>query len=318
MQSAKTLLCPLSLSLCLATTSLAQAPGDPVLPYTGHIDKNGAPVTGSLDLAVDYFLAEADASPCGSEIDLPVQAHNGAFSTLLVVPALCLGGPGLYLEVSVRPFGGDYIDLAGRQAVWPALKARGADDNVPFSLPAGARIGSARLEGVAGLTGFPSSSGVRLVGPPNANVLIDVRANQGGDAFAVRVPETLAVDAEADTVAFQVRGDGVTVAEKLEIGALNSLFGADGSTSGCLRLGEIQICWGRYPSNLSGNTPRVVFERPFRDTRYALTCTPLGATEELARFCFARDLTTDGFHGQTHTPNGLSGIGGSYIAIGRW
>jgi hypothetical protein len=292
----------------------------------GNLEIDGTPASGDFELSIAYFLAADDTVPCGEEVGIPVLLNAGAFSTLLIPPLICLTEDSLFLELAVRRAGeADYVSLVGRQRVVPALNARSAEMArsampEPFVAEGGVHVGGgnpARMEAVTGLAGLGvTDSGVRIAGPSNAHVVIDILANGNDDAFAVRVPAAPAIGAPATEVAFQVQGSGRTVVESLDARSISGLVGGGGAP-GCVPLGEVQICWGHYTSDLGGST-QATFAQPFADAAYSLTCTPNGdVDQDIPRFCMATVLQAGSFRARTFSPEGGSSIGGSYIAIGR-
>lgn len=93
----------------------------------------------------------------------------------------------------------------------------------------------------------------------------------------------------------------------------------DSSASGYIRLGDVQIAWGDYLA-ASGSLPSTSFPASFVAAP-AVTLTAVSATSAAqdSRLSHLYAVTTTGFQAVTYRDDGVrSGVGGKYIAIGRW
>lgn len=95
---------------------------------------------------------------------------------------------------------------------------------------------------------------------------------------------------------------------------------------GILRLGNIQVLWGRYQSTTSGTPRQINFQHAFADSNYALTLT---AQHNSAVNQSSGRYTTVHAKSPTHAviqsygavdndPGFRSAVGGTYIAIGKF
>lgn len=85
-----------------------------------------------------------------------------------------------------------------------------------------------------------------------------------------------------------------------------------------LRIGNIQIAWGSYASSATA-PPTNTFAQPFNNANYRLVLTPAQNDVTTPRYSQVLTRNPESFTAQTfNEAAGLSGVGGSYIAIGTW
>lgn len=110
-------------AVAIVVAAGAQSAAPNLIPYTGHLDSDGMPVTGEVDMT--FFLV---GSPTGtfanalwSERHPGVRVSGGAFGATLgagtpatpIPAALLRDQPALYIGVKLGP--GDGVELAGKQ-----------------------------------------------------------------------------------------------------------------------------------------------------------------------------------------------------------
>lgn len=135
------------LSVGLATASAQAEPVAQVVPYSGFLDRDGAPVDGQAQLRFRVYTSAAAApaaeqDPCDAsvqpdcawqEVHPEVAVHNGAFQVRLGRPAgagqprdlapLLRTGQQLHLEVAVWDAASQRYATLGRQTISPAPQA---------------------------------------------------------------------------------------------------------------------------------------------------------------------------------------------------
>jgi hypothetical protein len=97
-----------------------------VIPYHGHLDLDGNPVSGLVKLSFDIVNVDTGVDPTAYHFvpaaDTPVS--GGQFSVLITgVPEAKVTGQAVYVEVSITPPTGPVVTLAGRQRIYPVLAA---------------------------------------------------------------------------------------------------------------------------------------------------------------------------------------------------
>jgi hypothetical protein len=118
----------------------AGEPVRPVLPYAGHLDNDGAPFDGLLQMRFSLFTAENGPDPAVfEEVQPSVAVHAGNFAVRIGDPdgqqadagalaAVLEQDRQYWLEVAVRPVPGPgedppWVTLRHRQAIHPATQA---------------------------------------------------------------------------------------------------------------------------------------------------------------------------------------------------
>lgn len=160
---------------------------NPTLPYQGRLESNGSPVTANIQMRFQFY--DASNIPVGSVQGHSVSVKNGYFSQDLDVPAGLKNADRVGVGVSIqKPGSPDFVQLQGRQWLYPALRAYKADaGNDTFNVPKkllftdgtgeAAEINRALLNGatslnlVSGATGADNNIGL-TVGGDN---VVDVR-----------------------------------------------------------------------------------------------------------------------------------------------
>lgn len=137
-----------ALLLLLSTSAWAQMgrTDDRLIPYQGHLDLNGGPVTGAYDFRFALFSTATPSAAClgtsgcdGTSLywteHLGVTVSGGTFAVVLgekkALTDAVLANPDLYLAIAVRRAGDPYTVLQGTQrilAVPFAARAAAAKD----------------------------------------------------------------------------------------------------------------------------------------------------------------------------------------------
>ncbi len=166
----------LAMLLCVPTLASAE-PVQTKVPYSGHLDLNGQPYTGPVDLRIRLYDnadardgddCAADASCHFEELHLAAPVAGGRFTVQLGsvsegLQALLIQNRQYWVDVAVREVGGEaYTQLASRQRLAPAAQAVWSQSPVPagavmhFNLPAcpagWSAVVSARGRYLVGLT----------------------------------------------------------------------------------------------------------------------------------------------------------------------
>lgn len=317
-----------------ATAAQAQT----LLPFRGYLEQDGVPVSGQVEMDFAYFGQATGGTACSTENAVLVDVAAGEFSVLLVPADACLDGP-LFLEVSLQDGSGAAIPIGGRQRIHSAATAYAASSERSFSAPLGVDF----VSNGAALT--PTAAALVATGPEGGDVAVEVLASSPNDAFDVRIValpgasggvvpgSALTVSANGHTAvrtfsATTVDADSVAATSSVTAGVVNAdvvnadeingAFSTVDGSAGCMRIGDIQQCWGPYSSAISGTYLAVTFSQPFLNASYAITCTPNGGAVADRRFCQTRGCTSTGCGVRTASGSGFSGIGGRYIAIGPW
>ena len=114
---------------------------------------------------------------------------------------------------------------------------------------------------------------------------------------------------------------------ELDLSQVQTLVNSNSSEEGYLRIGDIQIVWGRYTSNGPAHGVKTInFPIEFINTNYRLVLTPQQTQRELARYSKVVGKRNSNFTVQTYyngdfglnIDTGYSALGGDYIAIGKW
>lgn len=299
------------------------------LPFQGYLERDGTPVSGQVEMDFAYFNQATDGTACSSESSVLVDVFAGTFSVLLVPADACLDGD-LFLEVALYDEGGIPVPFGTRQRIQSAATAYAASPERAFSAPQGIVFGA------SGAAIEPSATSLLVFGPEGGDIVAEVLADSPQDAFDVRIAAAPGAAGVVPGSALTVSADGHTAARTLSATSINvdaatantvttDVLNADeingdlatvNGATGCIRLGSIQQCWGRYVSSTDGNYRTATFELPFSGTNYSITCAPNGGAVADRRFCQTRGCTPTGCGIRTATANGFSGIGGHYIAIG--
>jgi hypothetical protein len=121
---------PIALALVLLGTATTHAQVPPkLIPYNGHLDRDGVPVNGTV--AVTFFLVTSEGAAFGANVwaedHAAVVVANGRFSVLLggttPIPDGVLRLPALYLGMKVGETLGGAVELSGRQRLGSAAGA---------------------------------------------------------------------------------------------------------------------------------------------------------------------------------------------------
>jgi len=137
---------------------------------------------------------------------------------------------------------------------------------------------------------------------------------------ADRISGALGVNGDLDVSGSAEIQEALSIVGNLEIGGeLSGAFIREEAT-GYLRIGDIQICWGRYASNIGGARARTNLPAVFTGANYRVVCTP---DESVAggngRFTTVQRKTNAWFEAQTYSvATSRSGVYGNYVAIGLW
>lgn len=136
--------------------------------YQGQLKRAGGAADGAFDLRAVLYSAEIGGSQIGPiQTNLAVTVTSGWFVTRFDFGAGAFGGERRWLEIAVRPAGGDsFTTLAPRQPLTPAPYAMYA------LTPAGPQ-GLPGIQGIQGIQGVPGPQGLPgavgatgLQGPP--------------------------------------------------------------------------------------------------------------------------------------------------------
>jgi hypothetical protein len=116
MKTMKALLTGAYLFLCSLSLASAQSTA---FTYNGRLNNNGAPVNGPYEMQFTLYDSEADGVVVSGPLAMsPVNVANGLFTLRLDFGAGVFTGPARWLEIAVRPAGGDaFMTLAPRQEV---------------------------------------------------------------------------------------------------------------------------------------------------------------------------------------------------------
>jgi len=125
------------------------------IPYEGALDRDGVPVTGSVELTFEVFNVAVDGTACWTSGALDTTVTQGRFAVVLgPVTDSCVEGEDVYLAITVDD-GSGAVALPGRQRVYPAVAALASgsgDFHVGGSLNVTAATNTASLTTTADAT----------------------------------------------------------------------------------------------------------------------------------------------------------------------
>lgn len=321
-----------------------------LIPFQGHLTRPSAGIQGEYeavpdaryDISFAIYTTPAGAAPIwGPERheDLVVKGGivNALLGSIVSFDDALNADPnffgnvlfvGVTLDADGNPGTAD-PELVPRETLRPKLHALNTD----------------RLDGRDWRTFFDGTDAQGTV-TPGMTKARDTNLFDSIDAGAVFVNPNATVNPKAKTAAVaDGLAAGLDLNNNVQVGgAVN--FGGDllglvqdaSGDEGFLRIGDHQICWGRYVSEYSfgtpkGFSPQVVvtpspFAAPFVDSNYALVVTPFG---ELPGFPLSRPraYTASIYDKEPDSLGALNYIDSSgnqadsnrpgwYLAVGRW
>ncbi len=163
----------------LTVLSVAHAePVRQVVPYSGYLDFDGEPYTGTAQMRFRVFDVDREGVAVWEECHPAVRAHGGSFAVRLGQPAgegavatpvgpLLASGTQYWLELSVRLAEGaceaaaeDWVTLSGRQQISPAPQSVWAAKATDFTVAGELAVGSnARVGGALDVEGNVATRG---------------------------------------------------------------------------------------------------------------------------------------------------------------
>ncbi len=333
-----------------ASIGLAQSL-DPLIPFQGHLTqpKAGSPTefepvpNGQYDVLFTLYTSPVGGEGLvwGPELHEDLVVVNGLVNALLgsvdgFGPALTTD-PNffkrvLYVGITIDADGNPNtvdLELVPRQVLLPAVQS----------------INSDQLDGADWrdfFVGTDSNGGFT----PGLTKARDSNLWDGVDAAALLVDPNNTVNPKVKTAASAdsingelVLNDGLTVNGILNIaGELQGVIKDVSGEEGYLRIGDIQVCWGRYVSQLDDDgafeqtyivTPTTL-PAPFVDSDYVVIATPFGQAPSTpltlpvrySSMVYERTPTQFGAMTYDTSDDFMTSVyksePGFYVAIGRW
>lgn len=220
-----------ALSAAIATPAAAQAPTGRFIPYKGQLERNGALVTGNVNITFEIYAAQSGGAPLHAETKAVVLTA-GSFATQIgPVPDSVFDAPSLYIGLVVEG-----TPLGGRQLVQTSPYAVRGQPGQPFTVDSLAITGGGLTTTLTNGTSpdFPSNPGLVLPGDvvlqgnlltnrmSAFNVIQNTNLNHFGGGFLEATFNdpggTIIIHASASAfcttqgrIIMQVRVDGTTV-----------------------------------------------------------------------------------------------------------